>query len=143
MLYFDTSFLLPYFTTEASSTAVEAFFARHDFESFTISQWTTTEFHSAISFKIRSGQVAAAMQDAILDRFAIARADSFLVVQPTAADFELASSLVRDWKSGLRSGDALHLAIARNRDSTLVTLDKTLLKAARSLKIAHKTLPGS
>lgn len=143
MLYFDTSFLLPYFTTEASSTAVEAFFSRHDFESFTISQWTATEFHSAISFKIRSGQLAAAMQDAILERFATARAETFLVVLPTAADFELAGGLLRDWKSGLRSGDALHLAIARNREATLVTLDKTLLKVARSLKIAHKTLPGS
>ena len=64
-------------------------------------------------------------------------------VLPTSADYELAGSLVRDWKSGLRSGDALHLAIARNRDATLVTLDKAMLKAARSLKIAHKTLPGS
>ena len=143
MLYFDTSFLLPYFTTEASSTAVEAFFGRHDVDSFAISQWTATEFHSAISFKVRSGQLAAGMQDAILERFATARADSFLVVLPTAADFDLASSLLRDWKSGLRSGDALHLAIARNRDATLVTLDKMMLKAARSQKIAHKTLPGS
>lgn len=143
MLYFDTSFLLPYFTAEKSSAAVEVFFSRHDPEQFTISQWTVSEFHSAIALKIRSGQIRADLQNSLLDRFAVARAETFNTVMPGAGDFELASTCLRDWKSGLRASDALHLAIARNRSATLVTLDKTQLKAARSLKVSCKTLPAS
>ena len=143
MLYFDTSFLLPYYVPEATSAAVDQFFARHDPDQYAISHWTVTEFHSALSFKIRSGQLPALHHDEILERFATARAESFEVWLPTAADHEFASQLLTDWKSGLRSGDALHLAIARGRGACLVSLDKILLKAARSLKIAHKTLPAS
>lgn len=143
MLYLDTSVLLPYFTAEPMSNAVEAWLGRPDAGDLTISQWTITEFHSAISFKVRTGQLPAKLQDAILERFVTARADTFLVVLPTAADHELATHFLHDWKSGLRAGDALHLAIACNRNAALVTLDNTMLKAARSLKLAHQTVTAA
>jgi predicted nucleic acid-binding protein len=41
---------------------------------------------------------------------------------------------LRQHKLGLRAGDALHLAIARNRRAdTIYSLDKTMLKAGRGL----------
>jgi predicted nucleic acid-binding protein len=140
MLYFDTSFLIPYFTAESTSSRVEAFFARQDVDQLSISLWTATEFHSAIAIKIRTGQIPASLHSAILDRFNTAQAETFHLLTPAKPDFGLAAELLRDWKSRLCSGDALHLAVAINRKATLVTLDKTLLKTARGLKLACKTL---
>jgi predicted nucleic acid-binding protein len=37
----------------------------------------------------------------------------------------------------LRSGDALHLAIAQREQLTLVTADKALIQAAHHLGVAH------
>jgi predicted nucleic acid-binding protein len=61
---------------------------------------------------------------------------SFQVVLPQKADFDLAIAFVQYTETGLRSGDALHLAIAHNRGvRRFYTLDKKLIKAAKLLGI--------
>jgi predicted nucleic acid-binding protein len=53
---------------------------------------------------------------------------------PGVEDFELAKEYLAHFQSGLRAGDALHLAVARNRGSERIySLDNTMLKAGRSL----------
>lgn len=43
-------------------------------------------------------------------------AESLTVLQPNGDDFDLAKQYLRHYETGLRAGDALHLAIAvRNR----------------------------
>jgi len=52
------------------------------------------------------------------------------------ADFELAIHFLHQYKTGLRAGDALHLAISKNYDAKMLyTLDQGLLKAASILNI--------
>ena len=59
---------------------------------------------------------------------------SFVVAEPVKTDFAYASSLLlQDPSLGLRSPDALHLAVAANRSLTVYTLDKTLVRAANAL----------
>lgn len=140
MLYFDTSFLIPYFTAEPTSARVERFLGQQDVDQLAISLWTVTEFHSAIAIKIRTNQIPASLHGSILDHFKSACVETFRIHSPTAQDFDTAAHLLKDWESGLRSGDALHLAIAGNRKTTLVTLDRILLKTARALGIACRTL---
>jgi hypothetical protein len=53
-----------------------------------------------------------------------------------AADVRLAGAFVRKFDLALRVPDALHLAIARRLDSTLVTLDRRLATAGREIGIA-------
>jgi predicted nucleic acid-binding protein len=53
-----------------------------------------------------------------------------------AADARLAYVYVRRFDLALRAPDALHLAIARRLDSTLVTLDRRVAAAGRELGIA-------
>jgi predicted nucleic acid-binding protein len=53
-----------------------------------------------------------------------------------ATDARLAYIYVRRFDLGLRAPDALHLAIARRLDATLVTLDRRLATAARELSVA-------
>jgi len=78
-----------------------------------------------------------------LDVEAAARADtrfeamldeSFSVLLPNADDFSLAKRYLGQFETGLRAGDALHLAVANNHRAVVIySLDKTLLKAGRIL----------
>jgi hypothetical protein len=66
--------------------------------------------------------------------------ESLHLLVPTPEDFVTAADLLRDYASGLRAGDALHLAVARNRGPMpLLTLDRGLVKAARRLGIEAST----
>lgn len=57
-----------------------------------------------------------------------------------AADARLAYIYVRRFDLGLRAQDALHLAIARRLDATLVTLDRRLAIAANQLGVSVDAL---
>ena len=57
-------------------------------------------------------------------------------VEIAVSDARLADIFVRRFDLGLRAPDALHLAIARRLDATLVTLDRRMATAARELGVA-------
>jgi predicted nucleic acid-binding protein len=134
MLYFDTSFLVPLIVGEALSNEVDRFVKSLPAEAITVSQWTCVEFSSLLARDVRmrvlSGAEAVeaeAQFDALIRR-------SFAVVVPAPDDFERSRQYLQRYETGLRAGDALHLAIARNHDAKQIyTLDKGLLKAGRML----------
>jgi predicted nucleic acid-binding protein len=60
--------------------------------------------------------------------------ESFAVLLPEVDDFDLAREYLGHHQTGLRAGDALHLAIGANRRmETIFSLDKTFLKAGNML----------
>jgi hypothetical protein len=62
--------------------------------------------------------------------------DSFALLLPRADDYELARRYLQEYRTGLRAGDAFHLAIAsNNRASAIYSLDKKLCNAGRILKL--------
>jgi predicted nucleic acid-binding protein len=62
------------------------------------------------------------------------------VLKVSSLDFQLATSLLRQDKTTLRAGDALHLAIARNRQvQGFLTLDKALISTAQVFGLAVST----
>ena len=134
MLYFDTSFLVPLIVPEATSDKIAAFVRGLSAEEFTVSHWTRVEFSSLIAREVRIGglDVQAAMRaDA---RFEAMLDESFSVLLPNADDFGLAKRYLGQFETGLRAGDALHLAVAKNHHATAIySLDVTLLKAGKIL----------
>jgi predicted nucleic acid-binding protein len=53
---------------------------------------------------------------------------------PSGDDYERARYYLRNYETGLRAGDALHLAIAGNhRAKAIYSLDKTMIKAGKIL----------
>ena len=140
MLYFDTSFIVPYILPEAISNRVQRFFVDHQSEELTIIHWTRIEFASMLSREVRLGgltEQAARDADA---RFESAIAQSFFVVLPDRSDFDLGKHYVQRFETALRGGDALHLAIAKNRNAqAFYTLDKKLLKAAKIIGLPIAT----
>lgn len=135
MFYFDTSFIVPYFLPEATSPQVDLFLRK--FESgLTISQWTKTEFASAVGMKYRKGQISSGAADAAYRRFDEIVVAYFRVLPVQEKDFALASEYLRHWDRGLRSGDALHLAIAKNNHvQCLYSFDKVMIVAAGQIDL--------
>lgn len=136
MLYFDTSFLAPLVLPEATSDEIAAFVRRLPAEDLAVSHWTGVEFSSLIAREVRMGGLdaqAAARADA---RFEAMVDESFAVVLPNADDFALAKRYLGRFETGLRAGDALHLAVAGNhRAAAIYSLDKTLLRAGKILDL--------
>ena len=140
MLYFDTSFLVPLILPEPTSDKIAAALKELPVEQFTVSHWTRVEVSSLLAREVRVGglsAVAAAQADM---RFEELVENSFAILLPNADDFSLAKQYLGRFETGLRSGDALHLAIARNHGATSIySLDKTLLKAGAILGLPLST----
>jgi len=134
MLYFDTSFLVPLILPEATSDQIAAFVRELPAARFTVSHWTRVEFSSLLAREVRMSELdagAAARADA---RFEAMVEESFSVILPNADDFGLAKEYLSHFDTGLRAGDALHLAIARNhRAQVIYSLDRTFMKAGKIL----------
>jgi predicted nucleic acid-binding protein len=134
MRYFDTSFLMPVFVREPSTDRVERILGQQPAGDVIVSHWTCVEFSSAVARLVRMGEVADEAAVAIDTAFTAYIETSFYVVLPGVADFNLARRFLRRYETGLRAGDALHLAIASNRSAeTIYSLDRGLLRAGRLL----------
>jgi predicted nucleic acid-binding protein len=139
-VYFDTSFLAPLVRVEPSSHQVPSFIASLGGDILTTSHWTRVELSSLLARDARMGTLkpdAAAAADAtfedLLER-------TFSIVLPDANDFTQAKTFLADHSSGLRGGDALHLAIAKNRGARMIyTLDKRMIAAGKSLGLPVST----
>jgi predicted nucleic acid-binding protein len=140
MLYFDTSFIVPLFLPEATSSEIERFFGSRRSEQIAISQWTCVEFSSALALAVRTKRVDAHSAAAAETEFDAVIAETFLVLPTRAKDFELGRDYMRQYSVGLRAGDALHLAIAANHQADAIyTLDHVMHKAGRRLGLPVTT----
>jgi predicted nucleic acid-binding protein len=136
MLYLDTSFVAPLVLNEDVSPQVEAFLEKQAAGSLAISQWTRVEFCSLMAQEVRMKHLNPRTAEAVIAEFEALVQESCQAWLPGAADYDLARSLLARFDTGLRAGDALHLAIARNQGAeTILTLDEGLLKVAKLLKI--------
>jgi predicted nucleic acid-binding protein len=133
---FRYELLAPLILPEATSDQIAAFVRRLTAEEFAASHWTRVEFFSLIGREVRMGTLdaqAAVRADA---RFEAMVDESFSILLPTADDFILAKRYLGRFETGLRAGDALHLAVANNhRAAAIYSLDKTLLKARKPLDL--------
>ena len=136
MIYLDTSFLAPFYIQEATSTSVETVLLNLPSQTLAISDWTIVEFASLLSRRVRINELTPELMTAVMGSFQEDAAQSYTVFTVTTADFMLAAELIQQWSTGLRAGDALHLAIARNRGvENLLSLDRGLLDAAQQFSI--------
>jgi predicted nucleic acid-binding protein len=136
MLYFDTSFLVPLVLPEATSDRIVDFFRGLTMEELAVCHWARVEFSSLLARECRMGGLDAGAAMRADARFEAMVAESFAVLLPTEEDFNLAKRYIGHFATGLRAGDALHLAVAGNHRAAMIyTLDKTFLDAGRMLGI--------
>lgn len=136
MLYFDTSFIVPLFLPEATSERVQQFFQRVQADELAISHWSRVEFASTLAREVRTGRLSRQAASVVETMFEEVVDESFVVLSPEAEDYILACNYLRQYETGLRGGDALHLAIAANRRAdTIFSLDRGFTNAAKHLDL--------
>lgn len=136
MLYLDTSVLVTALTNERESGRIQVWLEEHSPEEFSISDWVVTEFSSALSMKLRTGQIDLAAREIASKAFAQLRSVSFGALSVESRHFHIAATFAEQHGTGLRAADALHAAIVADRGATLCTLDRRLVAAGSALGIS-------
>lgn len=136
MLYFDTSFIAPLYLSEPNSDEVRQLTYTLSRQYIAISEWTCVEFSSMVARRVRMRQLGENAAQGLLAAFERISHTQFAVLTPSRADYRLAELFLRNFATGLRAGDALHLAIAKNNGANhIYSLDQGLVKAATMLDL--------
>lgn len=133
MKYLDTSIAVSALTVESTTAAAIAWLGAQDGGSLSSSGWMTTEFSAALSRKIRMSRLSVAEVDRAMMRFNAAILPGLTMLQVDTAAFVSAAEIAIHYDAGIRSGDALHLAIASAYGHVLCTFDKSFTSGAASL----------
>ncbi len=133
-IYLDASVLLPTIIPEPGSMAVDQFLDSAHSE-FHVSEFAAAEVSSAISRLVRMGLVNEPTANLRLAAFDAWRLDSAESIEVAGADVRLADVIVRRFDLKLRAPDALHVAICRRLDLTLVTMDRRLAGAGEAFGV--------
>ena len=140
MLYVDTSVLVPALTNEPRTREIQDWLAAVPTGQLCVSDWVMTEFSAALSVKLRTAQLEAVHRADALAVFAELIDASFEVLPVSSLDFRTAGRFADQYTTGLRAGDALHLAVAYNHGARVRSLDQSLVKAAHALGVSADLL---
>src|SRR5437667_10085740 len=133
MLYLDTSLLVSAFAREPQTPRIQQWLRDQDTDELTISDWVIAEFSSALSIKLRTGNIELPARAEALGLFGRFCATAFTILPVSRADFRMAARFSDQHTLRLRASDALHLAIAAEHGATLCTLDRPLSEATTTL----------
>lgn len=139
-LYIDTSVLVAALTNEGETARMQDWLGVQAPEDLSVSDWVVTEFSSALSIKLRTGQITVTDRANSLAMFTRLCAESFGVEPVTSQNFRTAARFSDQYTLGLRAGDALHLAVCADHGLTLCTLDRRLAEAGPQIGLATTLL---
>lgn len=135
MIYVDTSVLVALHLNEASSIKVARWYAASS-DKLISAAWCVTEFASALGIKQRTEQITAGQGEAAWQQFERMCANDLHLVSVEPNTFHRAATLTLDANTGLRAGDALHLAVALAANAkSMATLDEVMARNAKRLKL--------
>lgn len=136
MIYLDTSLVVAALTPEAATPRAQAWLAANP--DLFVSDWVTTETSSALSIKLRTGQIDLDSRARALAMYHRLLADNFIVLPVLPAHHRTAAAFADRHDLGLRAGDALHLAVAADHGLTLATLDERMAQAGPTLGVVTR-----
>lgn len=140
MIYLDTSVAVALLVPEPRTADVKSWFAGL-VEIPVSGDWLLTEFESAISIKLRSGELSATSAKAVRKEFAVLTESGLRIVPVSRAAFRDAADLVKQHAHRLRAGDALHVAVAREIGAkSIATLDGVMSANAERLQMRLEAL---
>jgi predicted nucleic acid-binding protein len=129
MIYADTSLIVAALSHEAMTPKAQNWLMNQELGGILISDWTVTEFSSAMSIKLRTGGITLEQRAKALSALHIILAESFTLLPVTSEHFRTAARFADQHELGLRGADALHLAVASGAGATVNTLDQRMAEA--------------
>ena len=139
MIYLDTSVIVPFYLPEALSIAVRELLEIE--EQPALSQLVEVEMFSALSRRVRMGEISLEQARQITAQFQVHLNDGFytrIALEPV--HYQQAIQWIGRFDTPLRTLDALHLAIAASNNLPLITADETLANAANILAVEVQLL---
>ena len=133
MVYLDTSVLVALLTNEPAASRVTDWLKTKPAGTLHLSGWTITEFSSALSLKVRTGQITLLQRETSLTAFNRLVSRSLITLPVGNADYAAAARLCDRFDLGLRAADSLHLVVALNAGLPMATLDGILAKACTAV----------
>lgn len=132
--YVDSCVLLSLLLGDGGYTDSERWLINQGDQTLWISHWVLLEVAGVISTCVRRGQLTAEQAQTIGSEFESFRQERLTLIEPRGTDFLQARQwLERCLHLPLRSGDALHLALAQRQQLTVVSADRALARCAESL----------
>lgn len=133
--YVDTSVLVALCVNEPKSEDVSRWYGKSK-DQLVSSVWCVTEFASALGIKQRTKQITMEQAQVAWQNFQRLCANDLTLLSPDAEIFHQAALLTLDATTGLRAGDALHLASALQANAKrMATLDELFARSAKQRKI--------
>ena len=132
--YGDRCVLLSLLLGDSGYTDSERWLINQGDQTLWISHWVLLEVAGVIVTCVRRGQLTAEQAQTIGSEFESFRQERLTLIEPRGTDFLQARQwLERCLHLPLRSGDALHLALAQRQQLTVVSADRALARCAESL----------
>lgn len=132
MLYLDTAVVLTLFVHEPMSESVGKWIASRR-QPLAFSDWGLTECASALGIRLRRGELGADFAARTYRAITVFVNESCELIACSGHHQTEAQRLLTRFDLSLRAGDALHLAISQHAQSALVTCDKQLVAAAKTV----------
>jgi len=134
LIYLDTSIVAPLYWTEALSDTVEELVLSET--ELGLSQLVEVELISALSRRVRMGEISSYDATAIVERFQIDIDSGFYTrITLETIHYHLAREWISRFTTPLRTLDALHLAVASQNNVRLLTADAGLAASAQFLEV--------
>lgn len=132
--YVDSCVLLSLFLGDSGYEACEQWLLAQSDHELWISHWVLLEVAGVLAVCVRRGQLNPSQAQRLGSELECFRQERLRLLEPRAADFLQA----RRWletchQLPLRSGDALHLALAKRHQLPLVSADRALGQCAEAL----------
>jgi predicted nucleic acid-binding protein len=133
-VYLDASALVSLFISDPHTAQADRFL-RGSRETIVVSDFAAAEFASGVSQHVRSRRITPIHARGAFLEFDEWTARAVEHIQTTSQDMTAAGDLLRRLDTSLRTPDALHVVMARRIGAQLLTFDRTMASAARSLGI--------
>lgn len=130
MHYLDTSFIISAMMPDEVASEASRSWLDANGDALVISHWVITEVASALSMKVRTGQLTIEQRADVQQTWRNFQETSLALVEMKLEEFQTAARFAERYELNLRASDALHIAIVHCMGYTLVTLDKRMAQAA-------------
>ena len=135
-VFLDTSVLFKLYHEEEGTYETDQFFEREEIEQIYISEIAEVEFYSAVSKKLRTGELTSRQIEILMFLFE-QDYENYTIIQIDTATIKTAKLLIRKYSNkGLRTLDGLQLAsLIKEKDSISIAMTSdTLLREMINLE---------